>query len=147
MRDLLNVIRPTSSCKIACLTLGYLAVTGIGVGHAQPARSPAFSRGALTNFPTDSWVTNGGNIYNQRYSPLTQINRDNVASLKGVWRTRLNGSGLGPQYSGEATPLVYAGVIYIVTGANDVFAISVDSGEILWTYEANLDDSISVICC
>jgi alcohol dehydrogenase (cytochrome c) len=127
--------------------LSCLALTGIGISHAQPARSPAFSSGALTNLPTDGWVTNGGNIYNQRYSPLTQIDRSNVTNLKGVWRTRLNGSGLGAKYSGEATPLVYAGVIYIVTGANDVFAISVDTGEILWNYAAELDESINVICC
>ena len=51
---------------------------------------------------------------------MTQITRDNVAGLKGVWRTHLRGSGLGAQYSGEAQPIVYDGVIYVVTGANDV---------------------------
>jgi len=128
-----------------CVTAIVLA--GASTANAQPARSPAFATGALTNLPTDGWVTNGGNIYNQRYSPLTQIDRDNVSRLRGVWRTRLNGSGLGAQYSGEATPLVYAGVVYIVTGADDVFAVSVETGEILWTYEAHLDESINVICC
>jgi alcohol dehydrogenase (cytochrome c) len=101
----------------------------------------------LTTFPTTGWLTNGGDWFNRRYSPLTQINRDNAAQLKGVWRTRLNGSGMGAKYSGEAQPIVDEGVIYIVTGADDVFAISIDSGEILWTYKANLDDKISVICC
>ena len=32
----------------------------------------------------------------------TQINRDNVGKLKGVWRTHLRGSGVGPQYSGPS---------------------------------------------
>jgi alcohol dehydrogenase (cytochrome c) len=97
--------------------------------------------------PTDSWPTNGGNWYNQRYSPLTQINRDTVAGLKGVWHTRLNGSGIGPQYSGEAEPLVVDGVVYVSTGANDVFAVSVASGEILWEHRAQLDPGITTICC
>ncbi len=132
---------------LAWAVLACLGVTFVLTGHAQPARSPAFSSASLTNMPTDGWVTNGGSIYNQRYSPLTEINRDNVANLKGVWRARLNGSGVGAKYSGEATPLVYAGVVYIITGADDVFAISVDTGELLWTYEANLDQSINVICC
>jgi alcohol dehydrogenase (cytochrome c) len=70
-----------------------------------------------------------------------------VASLKGVWRTHLRGSGVGPQYSGEAQPIVYDGVIYIVTGANDVFAVSVDSGEILWEYRASLDPANNAVCC
>jgi alcohol dehydrogenase (cytochrome c) len=94
-----------------------------------------------------SWPTNGGDLYNRRYSPLTQINRENVAQLKGVWRTRLGGSGDGVKYSGEAQPIVQDGVVYIVTGADDVFALSVDTGAILWSYKAQLDDKINVICC
>ena len=37
---------------------------------------------ALTAPPRDGWRTNGGNLYNQRYSPLTRIDRGNVASSK-----------------------------------------------------------------
>jgi quinohemoprotein ethanol dehydrogenase len=111
------------------------------------APAPAFAGRDLTAHPTTGWLTSGGDWFNRRYSPLTQINRDNVAGLKAVWRTRLNGSGMGPRYSGEAQPLVHEGVIYVVTGADDVSAISVDSGEILWTYAAKLDPSISVVCC
>src|SRR5438874_11123597 len=32
--------------------------------------------------PTDGWLKSGGNLFNQNYSPLTQINRQNVAGLK-----------------------------------------------------------------
>jgi alcohol dehydrogenase (cytochrome c) len=108
-----------------------------------------FAQGAadLTAFPTTGWPTNGGDLYNRRYSPLAQINRDNVGQLKGVWRTRLGGSGVGVKYSGEAQPIVHDGVIYVITGADDVFAIGVESGEILWKYAANLDEKINVICC
>src|SRR5208282_4441225 len=72
---------------------------------------------------------------------------ENVAGLKALWQTHLNGSGLATKYSGEAQPVVYEGVLYIVTGADDVFALSVKTGEILWKYQANLDQSISTICC
>ena len=77
--------------------------------------------------PITEWRTNGGSLSNQRYSPLTALNSSNIAGLKGVWHTRLRGSGNGPQYSGEAQPLVDDGVAYIVTGADDVFAVSIDS--------------------
>src|SRR5262245_46346218 len=69
-----------------------------------------FSAQSLVAPPTDSWPTNGGNLYNQRYSPLNAIDTDNVAQLKGVWRARLRGSGAAPQYSGEAQPVVHDGV-------------------------------------
>jgi alcohol dehydrogenase (cytochrome c) len=110
--------------------------------------APAFSADALIASPRSGWITNGGNVYNQRYSPLDQINRDNVHELKAVWRARLDGSGSGPQHSGEAQPIVYDGVVYVVTGDNDVFAISVETGERLWMYAAGLDPAISTsICC
>jgi len=112
---------------------------------AGPQRD--FSGAALTAPPTSRWPTNGGNLANQRYSPLTAINRSNVAQLKGVWRTRLRGSGAQPQYSGFAAPLVDDGVAYVSTGANDVFALSIDTGEILWQYSANVDSNITSVCC
>lgn len=113
--------------------------------HSVPA--PEFSPTSLVSPPTNSWPTNGGNIYNQRYSPLTQITTENVKNLKGVWRANLDGSGVGPPYSGEAQPIVYDGVIYVATGADDVFALSVETGEKLWVYQANLARDISTICC
>ena len=95
------------------------------VGAARCAHD--FSAERLVAPPTDGWPTNGGNLYNQRYSPLNQIDTSNVAQLKGVWRTRLRGSGAAPQYSGEAQPVVHDGVAYVSTGANDVFALSIDT--------------------
>jgi alcohol dehydrogenase (cytochrome c) len=42
---------------------------------------------------------------------------------------------------------VSGGVAYVSTGANDVFALSIDTGEILWQYVANLDPNITSVCC
>ena len=64
------------------------------------------------------WVTNGGNLTNQRYSTLTQINATNVKQLKGAWMTRLKGSGLGGKYSFEASPLVKDGIMYEIGRAS-----------------------------
>jgi hypothetical protein len=134
---------PTHGARAAlCL----LVPTAMAV--AQPIKpAPAFKGTALVAPPTAGWPTNGGNWYNQRYSPLSQIDRTTVASLKGVWRTRLRGSGVDTKYSGEAQPIVHDGVIYVVTGADDVFAIGVESGAILWSYEAQLDPAIDTVCC
>ena len=126
-----------------------VAVLLVASGFAQVRQGNArdFSPEILTEPPTDGWPTNGGNLHNQRYSPLKAINRDNVTQLKGVWRARLRGSGTKPQYSGFASPLVYDGVAYVSTGANDVFAVSLDKGDILWQYEAKLDPNITSVCC
>ena len=106
-----------------------------------------FSGEALSQYPVNSWPTHGGDIFNRQYSPLTEINKDNVAELKGVWHTSLSGSGVGPQYSGEATPIVYEGVAYVITGSNDVFALDIETGAINWSYQANLNPLITTVCC
>jgi alcohol dehydrogenase (cytochrome c) len=110
-------------------------------------KAPAFKAAELTAQPRDGWLTNGGSLYNQRYSPLDQINKSNVASLKGVWRASLRGSGMSPRAGNQAQPLVYDGVVYIMTGDNDAFAVSIDTGEVLWEYRAGIDPKVARPCC
>ena len=91
----------------ATIALAVLLVVSVYAQGSRKPDAPAsaaadFSGATLTAHPTSSWPTNGGNLFNQRYSPLKAITRDNVAQLKGVWRARLNGSGTAPQYSGFA---------------------------------------------
>jgi quinohemoprotein ethanol dehydrogenase len=78
------------------------------------------------------WVTNGGNLTNQRYSTLKQIDTTNVGQLKGAWMTRLKGSGAAGKYSFEASPLVKDGIMYVVTGNDDVFALNAKTGAFIW---------------
>src|ERR1700756_3175724 len=93
------------------------------------------------------WVTNGGNLTNERYSTLKQIDTTNVKQLKGAWITHLKGSGLGGKYSLEATPLVKDGIMYIVTGNDDVFALNAKTGEIQWERWSGIDQKLTSVCC
>jgi hypothetical protein len=68
--------------------------------------------------------------------PLTAINRANVAQLKGVARA----SARLRHPAAFALPRrSYNGVAYISTGANDVFALSIDTGELLWQWASTVD--------
>ncbi len=121
-----------------------LVVAAAPAALAQKTLDPK----ALAAPPTTGWLTNGGSLSNQRWSPLKGINRDNVAQLKGLWRTHLNGSGMETKHSGESQPLVQDGVIYNVTGSDDVFALSVETGEILWQYKAEFEPAMGgQVCC
>jgi quinohemoprotein ethanol dehydrogenase len=100
--------------------------------------APAFTTQQLLAQPAKDWITNGGSLYNQRYSPLTQINRSNVAGLRALWRTGM-GSGTNFGNSGQAQILEYNGTLFVSNGANDVFAIDVPTGRILWSYRGNPD--------
>jgi glucose dehydrogenase len=84
------------SAAVPSAALAALLVSS-GLAQVTQRSGHDFSAAKLTAHPTTGWPTNGGDVYNQRYSPLEAINRNNVAQLKGVWRARLNGSGTAPQ--------------------------------------------------
>jgi len=95
------------------------------------------------------WPVVGGNYFQNRYSTLNEINTTNVSSLKLAWHIHL-GSALGTQYRGEASPLVYGGIMYMITGNDDVYAIDATNGSILWTFHSTLPASTVLgpyICC
>jgi PQQ-dependent dehydrogenase (methanol/ethanol family) len=89
---------------------------------AGPARAVAWGPPQ----PGD-WRTYNGSDSGNRYSPLTQITRANVASLKLKWVFPM------PYFGLEVTPLAADGVLY-VTGPNQVVALEAGTGQALWTY-------------
>ena len=118
-----------------------------GLAGAQDIRpAPAFTPVQLASPATDGWLTNGGTLSNQRYSPLDQINRATVPGLKALWHVQLE-SALEPRHNNQAQPLVHAGVIYLSTGQGDVFAHSVETGKKLWEYRSGLRDGEALVCC
>src|SRR6266853_1053478 len=121
---------------------------GLFLLAAMPVRAADPEIDRLLQSPVGKdWVTNGGNLTNQRYSTLKQIDKSNVKQLKGAWMTRLKGSGFGGKYSFEATPLVRDGVMYITTGNDDVFALNAKTGEFLWERWSGIDQKITSVCC
>lgn len=145
----MTTIKATTSIRasLATLIISLLAVGFTTATQAQDIKAaPAFKASELSKPNDKGWLTNGGTLDNQRYSTLKRINRDNVKNLKGVWRTGL-GSGLESRHNNQAQPIVYEGVMYMITGQDDVFAISVDTGKILWRYESGLKGDETVICC
>ena len=123
-------------------TLSMLCLVVMPVWAADPAIDTL-----LRQSPGKDWITNGGDLTNQRYSTLKQIDVSNVKNLKGAWMTRLKGSGIGGKYSFEATPLVKDGIMYVITGNDDVFALNAKTGEIIWEYWSGIDQKISTVCC
>ncbi|MFM1887539.1 MAG: hypothetical protein RL026_2696 [Pseudomonadota bacterium] len=118
--------------------LALCCVTLVGRAAQDIVPAPAFTPAQLLEPPRRNWVTNGGTLYNQRHSPLTGLDRGNVQGLKALWRSGM-GSGTTPGHAGQAQILVHEGVLYVINGANDVFAMDVDSGQTLWKFEGKPD--------
>jgi len=86
-----------------------------------------------------NWLTYGGTYANDRYSLLTQINRENVKNLqlKWVWRPTTT----PPDEKMECTPIVVNGVLY-ATSLTSVVALDAATGRQYWkfTRSFNPDD-------
>ncbi len=81
------------------------------------------------------WPQHRSDQASTNYSPLSQINRDNVKQLKIVWRWKTDNFGPTPEYNYEATPLMVNGILYTTAGSRRVVAaINAMTGETLWTY-------------
>jgi quinoprotein glucose dehydrogenase len=82
---------------------------------------------------SSEWPTYNHDLAATRYSPLTQINTDNVAKLTRTWSYKLPVK-VGPFGGSQAVPLVVNGVMYLPAG-NRVLALDPDSGKEVWQYE------------
>jgi hypothetical protein len=76
------------------------------------------------------WTSLGRTADEQRFSPLTQINTDNVKKLGLAWYADFD-----TNRGQEATPLFIDGVIYLSTAWSKVKAYDARSGKLLWAYD------------
>src|ERR1700681_4074029 len=79
---------------------------------------------AQTGAKNGEWRSYGGDTGSTKYSPLDQINKDNVKDLKIVWHWRADNFGPRPDFNYQGTPLMVGGILYNTAGARrDVVAI------------------------
>ena len=93
----------------------------------------------------NNWAMQLGDYSGKRYSPLDQINTQNVKNLKVDWSF-----STGVLRGHEGGPLVIGDVMYVHTPfPNLVYALSIkEKGRILWKYEPRQDPNvIPVMCC
>ena len=127
------------------LAAGYAATAG---NQATPVPAPAFSASQLVAASGDDWVGWNGNVYNQRYSTLNDINASNVRNLKVAWARNLTIPGLkakaGPLgVFAEQQPVVYQGTMYMPDACGNVWAMDATSGERIWVHRAKFPKGLT----
>lgn len=89
------------------------------------------------------WPTYGNDPGGMRYSPLVQINRENVSKLKVAWTFHTNdiseGKGRRKRSGFETTPLLIDGTLYLTTPFNRVIALDPRTGVQRWAYDPKID--------
>jgi quinoprotein glucose dehydrogenase len=90
----------------------------------------------------DEWAHYGHDAGGMRYSPLSQINRENVASLKVAWTFHTgdisDGQGRRKRSGFESTPLMLDSTLYVTTPFNRVIALDPETGAQRWAYDPKI---------
>ena len=155
----------TVNFRLPAAILNYLLVMASIVTWARPScaqegpsTAPASTSANITNqgsatqnAKTQStpaqrdvdWPNYGDDAGGKRYSPLTQINRENVAQLKIAWTYRTGALEQYPKLKHnaafEATPILVNGKLYLSTPFDHVIALDPQSGNKIWEYDPKID--------
>lgn len=110
--------------------------TAVGLGLSVLAASAS-----AQSVATGEWTAYGHDGFGSRFSPLTQITRENVGRLEVAWTYRTGEVDEKTQQPAklEATPLMVEGTLYLSTPFGRVMALDPESGKALWTFDAKVD--------
>ena len=125
------------------------AIIGCGMAFAKsPQKSggqaSAVDGGRIVSADQEpgNWMSHGRTYSEERFSPLKQINDQNVARLGLAWHFDLD-----THRGQEATPLVIDGVMYFTSAWSKVFALNAATGEKLWSFDPKVAPEWAVNAC
>ena len=101
---------------------------------AADGEFPPVTDAMLINPPPEDWLMFRRTLNGWGYSPLTEIDKNNVANLRMVWtRALTDGSQTG-------TPLAYNGVLYMPNPNDVIQAIDAATGDLIWEHRREIPD-------
>jgi len=116
--------------KRASLAVATALLSATGLCAAAPMTDfKPVTEDMLTKPDPADWLMLDRTYDEQRYSPLDQINRGNVAQLTMAWSRGL------PQGSQETVPIVHGGVLYTVEPGGGILALNATNGDEYWEYK------------
>ena len=126
------------------IALKPLVVAGLAGALALPGLAAANPDLEALIANPNNWAMQAGDMYNQRYSKLKQIDTKNVGKMQVAWMF-----STGVLRGHEGSPLVINDTMYIHTPfPNKVFALDLDTQKIKWRYEPKQDPAvIPQMCC
>ena len=137
------------SPRAAALALAALLLAGclpssqsdLGARADAGARREVVPGGDVTS--GGEWPSYGNDVGGSRYSPLSQIDRQNVGSLRVAWIYR-TGETVGEpppyaHYAFEATPIMVEGTLFLSTPYDRVIALDAETGQERWAWDAKVD--------
>ncbi len=127
-------------CRCTSLLAATLLLATAGPVAAQSSADTEFVpvTDAMLQDPDDGdWLMWRRTLDGWGYSPLDQIDRDNVGDLRMVW-TRALASG-----AQQGTPIAYGGTLYMPNPNDIIQAIDAVTGDLKWEYRRDIPDDVN----
>lgn len=120
------------------------------IGTAPPVVSDVtYERILDARSEPQNWLTYYGAYNGQRYSPLDQINTENVKRIGPAWVFQAGTSGMiagASTYSFEAAPIVVNGIMFLSGWDGWVWALDAKTGGEIWRYKHATPYDVSLCC-
>ncbi len=128
----------TATCMtFAVCTLALLLVSTESVHTQSPSSFVPITDDILQNPNDDDWLMWRRTLDSWGYSPLDEINTDNVGQLRLVWSRGLR------QGAQQGTPLAYNGMLYMPNPNDIIQAINAVTGDLVWEYQRPIPADIN----
>lgn len=142
---------PLVICAVSAAVL-VIGVSASSAGRAAKVAiplAPAYTNAQLDAYAGANWLSNGGDLKDDRYSTLNQVTPANVSGLKQAWHIHLGEcvpvNGVTTSCPGQEENAVVAdGIMYLATSKSQVFAIDATNGTILWHYVPTFDPGFNI---
>ncbi len=125
------------------LALALMLAGGLALSQAALAKPVTWDDIANDHSTTSNVLQYGMGTNAQRWSPLAQVNTDNVFKLTPAWSYSF---GDEKQRGQESQAIIHDGVVYVTGSYSRVFALDAKTGKRLWTYSHRLPDDIRPCC-
>ena len=128
----------TATCMIFAVCILALLLVSIESVHAQSPSSFVSITDDMLQDPSDEdWLMWRRTLDSWGYSPLDEINTDNVDQLRLVWSRGLR------QGAQQGTPLAYNGMLYMPNPNDIIQAINAVTGDLVWEYQRPIPADIN----
>ena len=128
-------LRFRSAC-IASSVLATIMVVDAPPTLAQDNRIQPVTDAELSNPSPDDWLMWRRTLDGWGYSPLDQVNRENVSNLEMIWSR-----GLQPGRQ-QGTPLVRDGVMFMPNPRDIIQALDAETGDLIWEHQRDRPDDL-----
>ena len=118
-------------------------------GTAPPVSNVTYERILDARSEPQNWLTYYGAYNGQRYSPLDQINTENVKRIGPAWMFQAGTSGMiagASTYAFEAAPIVVDGVMFLSGWDGWLWALDAKTGQEFWRYKHAVPYDVSLCC-